>query len=243
VKLQAQLRRVRWWATLALMCGRFVQIKRRRDYEEYMRMLASRDRKLEEHPSWNIPPSKTVWTVRQAGGELGIDRLTWGWPAGAEGRLVSNARVESAQEKPLFRDAWRTRRCLVPVEGWYEWQALGPKSKQPYFFAPRSGEPALPAGLWTEDAFVLLTAATHAALAAIHTRRPVALSLDQARRWCDTAAVWTRDELERAMTSEDQFDIVPVSAAVNGTRQDGPELVQRITDAQVARRDLLLPGF
>jgi putative SOS response-associated peptidase YedK len=99
------------------------------------------------------------------------------------------------------------------------------------------------AGLWTGEAFVLLTAATHATLAAIHTRRPVALPLDEARRWCDPDAVWTREELERAMTPEDRFDLVPVSTAVNGTRHDGPELVQRIADAQVARRDLLLPGF
>jgi putative SOS response-associated peptidase YedK len=225
------------------MCGRFVQMKRRRDYEEYLRLLESLDDKLEENPSWNIPPSQAVWVVRQREGDLRIDRLTWGWPAGGEGRLITNARAESASEKPMFRDAWLARRCLVPVEGWYEWQALGAKSKQPYFFSLRSGEPALLAGLWTGDAFVLLTAATHAALAVVHTRRPVVLPLDEARRWCDAAAVWTRDKLERAMTPEDRFDIVPVSTAVNGTRQDGPELVQRIEDAQVARRDLLLPGF
>jgi len=225
------------------MCGRFVQIKRRRDYEEYMRMLASRDRKLDEHPSWNIPPSKQVWAVRQGGGELSVDRLTWGWPAGVEGRLVSNARVESAPEKPMFRDAWLARRCLVPVEGWYEWQALGGGRKQPFYFTARSGEPTLLAGLWAGDALVLLTCATDGPLAAIHSRRPVAVPLDAGRRWCDPDAVWTGEELVGAMVTEESFDIVPVSEAVNSTRQDGPELVQRIEDAKVARADLLLPEF
>jgi putative SOS response-associated peptidase YedK len=225
------------------MCGRFVQIKRRRDYEEYLRMLASLGPKLEEHSSWNIPPSRAVWAVRQVGGEMRIDRLTWGWTAGAEGRLVSNARVESAAEKPMFRESWLARRCLVPVEGCYEWQTLGGGRKQPFYFSARSGGPTLLAGLWTGDALVLLTCATRGPLAVVHSRRPVAVRLEEGRRWCDPTAVWTGEELAGVMVTEESFEVVPVSEAVNSTRRDGPELVQRIEDAKVARADLLLPGF
>lgn len=227
------------------MCGRFVQLKRRRDYELYLQMLARREGKLEieEKPSWNIPPSSLVWAVRHRDGELQVDRLTWGWPATAENRLVSNARMEGAAEKRLFREAWQARRCLVPVEGWYEWHALGGGRKQPYFFSLRSLEPALLAGLWMGEAFVLLTGETHGPLAAVHHRRPVAIPRAEARRWCEPREAWTQEELAHVTVPEDAFEITPVGSAVNSTRQDGPELVQPIDAAQVARADLMLPGF
>jgi putative SOS response-associated peptidase YedK len=229
------------------MCGRFVQIKQRRDYERYMKALAARDTKLvDERSSWNIPPSSPSWVIREIEGALRVDRLMWGLaaPSGASDRsLVSNARLESAAERNLFREAWQSRRCLVPVEGWYEWQALGEGRKQPYFFFPRSGEPVLLAGLWTGHTFVLLTAATHGGLAAVHTRRPVALSRDEARRWCDPLAAWTTGEVESVMVAEDAFEVVPVSDAVNSTRQDGPALIKALDPASVRSADLLLPGF
>jgi putative SOS response-associated peptidase YedK len=229
------------------MCGRFVQIKRRRDYERYLKALASRDTKPDdERSSWNVPPSSPSWVVREIDGVLRVDRLMWGMAApssAADRSLVSNARLESAAEKNLFREAWQSRRCLVPVEGWYEWQALGEGRKQPYFFSLRSGEPALLAGLWTGSAFVLLTAATHDALAAVHARRPVALSPEEARRWCDPAEAWTAGEVERLMVAESAFEVVPVSDAVNSTRQDEPALIKAIDPASVRGADLLLPGF
>lgn len=228
------------------MCGRFVQMKRLREYERFVEALASRDAGPDdERSSWNIPPSSPSWAVRLIDGVLRVDRLMWGWTSPGEpgSRLVSNARIESAAEKNLFRDAWRSRRCLVPVEGWYEWQALGGGRKQPYFFSLHSGEPVLLAGLWTGSAFVLLTAATHGALAAVHSRRPVALSREEARRWCDPAQEWTRDEAEGVMLPEDAFAVVPVGDAVNSTRQDGPALIKAIDPASVRGADLLLPGF
>ena len=228
------------------MCGRFVQIKRRRDYEAYLKARAARDTKPEEErSSWNVPPSTPSWVVRQIGGALRVDRLIWGLPAtgGTGTRLVSNARVESASEKPLFRDAWQACRCLVPVEGWYEWQSIDGARKQPYFFHARSDNPILLAALWTGNNFVLLTAATHGALATVHTRRPVVIPPGEAQRWCDPLATWTPGDVEQIMTPEDAFEIVPVSDAVNSTRQDGPALIRAIDPALIARPDSLLPGF
>jgi putative SOS response-associated peptidase YedK len=175
-----------------------------------------------ERPSWNIPPTATSWVGRHVAGELVVDRLTWGFQG--PGSLVSNARVETAAEKHLFRDAWRGSRCVVPVDGWYEWKAED-GHKQPFYFTLSSGDPTLLAGLWNGDRFVLLTAETHGPLRAVHTRRPVALARATIDEWLRSEAQWDNNRAAAGMVDEGAFAQLLVSDRVNSTRNDGPELL------------------
>lgn len=129
-----------------------------------------------------IFPGSVSPVITRGGSRL----MQWGW---AENKTtVINARSETVLEKPLFRHALLTRRCLAPADGYYEWKrtSSGAKTKQKYvFFLPRP--PLLMAGLWREEgdspAFVILTRDAPPGLAEIHGRMPVILSPELRRDW------------------------------------------------------------
>src|SRR3954447_23306361 len=104
-------------------------------------------------PDWNIAPTKVVPAVVAREGRRVLVRLRWGLvPAWAKdpgdaARMI-NARLETAATKPAFRDALRSRRCLLPADGWYEWTAVPGGGRQPYFLAPPDGGLLAFAGLW-----------------------------------------------------------------------------------------------
>lgn len=205
------------------MCGRYVQIRARKEYERYVRTLRPARKTAEERPRWNIAPSTTSWVISAEADGFAVDRLTWGIE-GTHG-LLSNARLETAADKPAFRDAWAASRVLVPVEGWYEWQS-GLDQKQPFYFTPPEGEPVLLAALRKGDRFTLLTGGTRGALRTVHTRRPAALPLSRAEEWCDFKSVWTPEKLEAALVAEGVYLQIPVGSEVNSTRNDGPQLIE-----------------
>jgi putative SOS response-associated peptidase YedK len=105
-------------------------------------------------PSYNVAPSQAIAIVMQQAGERCFARAWWGLiPSWAKevktGFSTINARAETVASKPAFRTAFRQRRCLVPADGWYEWQALAnTKAKQPWFIGPKAGKPLALAGLW-----------------------------------------------------------------------------------------------
>ena len=103
-------------------------------------------------------------------------------------KLLSNARAETALDKPTFRDATRQRRCLVPVDGFYEWEKAG-ASRLPHYFTLKSGAPFFFAGLWTPAhengpaAFCIVTTAANALLQPIYHRIPVILGPSSGPLW------------------------------------------------------------
>jgi putative SOS response-associated peptidase YedK len=103
-------------------------------------------------PLYNIAPTARVLTVLETGeGRIG-SLMRWGLvPYWAKDRkkvpVMNNARAETVAEKPMFRQAFRERRCLIPASGFFEWKAQG-KSKQPYFISARDGMPLSFAGIW-----------------------------------------------------------------------------------------------
>lgn len=107
-------------------------------------------------PRWNGAPSQDFWVIRQhpETGEYRRDRLRWGlipnWVRDPDGgRKPINARAESITSLPSFRDAYAKRRCLVPIENFFEWQAIkGARAKQPYAIAMKDGSPFALAGIW-----------------------------------------------------------------------------------------------
>jgi putative SOS response-associated peptidase YedK len=211
---------------------------------------------------YNVAPTKPVLSVvtrhprdRQGIPDTGrtvrsIRVMRWGlvphWAKDpAVGSRLINARAESAASKPAFRDAVARRRCLLPADGWYEWQRLG-GHKQPFFITSADGSGLALAGLWSTwrrpdvEAPPLVTCAvltTKAVgpLAAIHDRMPLVLPARAWQPWLDPD---TEDPSELLLPPPAQLvqtlELRPVSTAVNNVRHDGPELIEWVDPEQPA---------
>jgi putative SOS response-associated peptidase YedK len=174
----------------------------------------------------------------------------WAKDPGIGSRMI-NARAESAGSKPAFRDAVARRRCLLPADGWYEWQAGSGKRKQPFFITPADGSSLAMAGLWAtwrggpdaeEPPLVtcaVLTTEAVGPLAEIHDRMPLLLPRESWTDWLDPDSAdpsrWLAPPSAELVHG---LELRPVSTAVNSVRRDGPELVERIDPTQPALLDL-----
>jgi putative SOS response-associated peptidase YedK len=165
--------------------------------------------------------------------------LRWGLvPPWAEdqkiGNRLINARAETAAGKPSFRAAFKRRRCLVPADGFYEWQKVG-RAKQPYYIRLKDGAPFAFAGLWEHwqgadgeiiESCTLLTTEANDLMRPIHERMPVMLKPEDFGRWLDRDA-----PAGKALAAllcpypAEAMTAYPVSAHVNNPRNDGPACV------------------
>jgi putative SOS response-associated peptidase YedK len=151
------------------------------------------------NPRYNIAPTQPVPVIRQNPKEprRELSLLRWGlipsWAKDASGVPLINARSETAATAPAFRDALRNRRCLIPADGFYEWQRSG-KVKQPYCFEVNNGELFAFAGLWDRwknangqwlKSCSILTTTPNAVTAAVHDRMPVILDRNDYDLWLD----------------------------------------------------------
>jgi len=149
---------------------------------------------------------------------------------------VINARGESLAEKPAFRDAYAKRRCIVPIDGFYEWRAVeGTKTKQAYAVALASGEPMALAGLWEGwrapdgtilRSFAIVTTDANPKLSALHERMPVVLHRDTWPLWLGEEPSGDPALLLKPAPVED-FSARPVAARVGNVRNDDAALVER----------------
>jgi putative SOS response-associated peptidase YedK len=170
-------------------------------------------------PRFNVAPGDAHLLVvaRGAGRRLSEGRFGL---AGPGGKLLINARSETAAEKPAFRDAWRARRAAVPADGFYEW--TGPAAaRRPSWLHPRAGGPILLAALWGPSpgggtGFAILTTAARGAVAALHDRMPVVLSPSALDAWLSGG------DGGLPPPAEDLFLARPVSARVNSVANDDP---------------------
>ena len=195
---------------------------------------------------FNIAPSQLAPIIRFEDGKPVIRELRWGlvpsWAKDAKiGNSLANARADTVATKPSFRTAFRRRRCLVPADGYYEWQTLG-ALKQPWRFVRPDREPFLLAGLWEtwEDAgktgeiretFSLITTEPNAVAARVHDRMPVILSGESAERWlADTASPEKLLELLRPCP-ESELECYRVGAGVGNPRNDGPQCIEPLPDS------------
>src|SRR5258707_11133535 len=153
-----------------------------------------RDSRVHNYPPrWNAAPSQELLVIRRnhQTGEVSLDPLRWGlipyWckdPTG--GRKPINAKYETVRNLPTFRDAYRRRRCIVPVDGFFEWKAIkGQKANQPYAIAMKDGSPFGIAGIWENwrdpasewvRTFAILTTDANDLVADIHDRMPLILA-------------------------------------------------------------------
>ena len=204
------------------MCGRFVQTQRARDHAK---LLTHREEMEAPRPeTWNLAPSTRSLVIRSLNDGLTSSWLTWGFQTSPTAALKPiNARIETAASKQLFREAWKTSRCVVPADGWYEWQQTR-QGKQPYYFSQKNGDPLFFAGLWVGDTFATLTTAADGDLAKIHDRRPVAFGVDRGQEWIEQLPLSEGSVVARAIPSE-EIIFQPVSTVVSSPRNDGPELI------------------
>jgi putative SOS response-associated peptidase YedK len=216
------------------MCGRYVQTKKARDHG---RLLASREEVEATRPeTWNLAPSTRSMVIRAKPTGLSSDWLSWGFQDTPHGALKPiNARIETAASKPLFREAWKTRRCVIPADGWYEWQATR-NGKQPYYFYQKNGAPLFFGGLWAGETFALLTTAAEGDMARIHDRRPLAFGVERGREWIEQSPR-SEGSVVAGTISPAEIAFHPVSLDVNSPRHDKPELIEPVTVRDAPRQD------
>jgi putative SOS response-associated peptidase YedK len=180
------------------MCGRFTY---RLTWPELVRLyrLTLDTPARNTQPRYNICPTTPIDVVIERDGKRELLPMRWGlipswWAKPLKEMKVAtfNARVETVAAKPMFRDAFKRTRCLVPASGYYEWQNT-PDGKQPYYFTRRNGDPITIAGLWdtwhdrqageTVQSCAMIITDANEFVAEVHDRIPVVLEPDQFEPW------------------------------------------------------------
>lgn len=186
-------------------------------------------------PNYNVCPTTDIHVVMAVEGQRQLVKMRWGflphwYQTPTDGPLLINARAETIAEKPAFRTACRTRRCIVPVSGFYEWTKDEAGKRWPWYI--HSDEPLALASIWqdwgqgeeTHRTCAVVTTGANETISQIHHRMPVILA---ERDW----GKWLGEEGHGAaplMTAapEDLLSFYPVDPKVNSNRASGPELIE-----------------
>lgn len=223
------------------MCGRYRLSRRKQLVDEYFGAVSSDD---DWTPRYNIAPTQPVPVVRQRPTEpvRDLSLVRWGlipsWTSDSSiGARMINARSETAGVKPAFRDGLKSRRCLIPADGFYEWKRTG-KARQPYCFEVNGGELFAFAGIWdrwqdssarTVETCSILTTTPNAVAFAVHDRMPVILDPDDYELWLDPGMndVGAVSELLKPFEAG-VMGCYPVSTRINHTANDDEECAKPI---------------
>ena len=224
-----------WADILALMCGRLTQSSKTIDYARMLDAVPSMTAK----PSYNVAPSQPI-TICRMNGERTLLQVRWGlipfWAKDTKtGYSMINARAETVATKPAYRSAFKKRRCLIPTDGFYEWQARD-SGKQPYFIHREDKQPFALAGLWEhwekdeqliESCTIIVTSANKV-LSPIHDRMPVIIDPENFQSWLDPER--DGNELTGLLVphAESGFEAYPISTAVNKPTNNDPGLIARV---------------
>jgi putative SOS response-associated peptidase YedK len=222
------------------MCGRYTETAALEELAERFGITLTQAEVEELRPSYNVAPSQPVPIVVSIDGGRALRLARWGFkpPWMRESKLAPiNARAETLLTSPMFLEAVGRARCLVPADGFYEWQAVpGQKRKQPYYVKLRGGGLFAFAGLWSPEhapTCTIITTAANALVAPLHNRMPVILDPSDEARWLDpglTGPVAVSACL-RPFPAE-RMEAYPVSALVSSPRNDGSELIEPATEAR-----------
>lgn len=189
---------------------------------------------LPDVPNFNVCPTVQVAAVTLDGGARRYRSVRWGfiphwYDKPNAGPLLINARAETIAQKPAFKAACRTRRCIIPATGFYEWMRLDDKTKLPWYIARSDTAPLAFAAIWQDwgdqgATAAIVTTGANAAMGKIHHRIPVILEADQ-------YALWLGEEGHGAATlmlatREDTLTFHRVDTAVNSNRATGPDLIE-----------------
>ena len=219
------------------MCGRFALTMPHAAMAQAFAAVPSND--LPDGPRWNVCPTTQIPAVLSADGTRRIVSMRWGFlprwydtPSG--GPLLINARAETVAEKPAFRDAVRSRRCLIPATGFYEWEKDAEGTRLPWYFHPADAEFIAFAGIWQgwgpDDAptCAIVSCAAGPSLREIHHREPVTLAAEDWPLWLGEAGHGAAPLMRAA--PEGRLRRYRVSRAVNSNRAEGEELIEPLID-------------
>jgi putative SOS response-associated peptidase YedK len=231
----------------ASMCGRYAITSA----PEAIRALFRYREQPNFPPRYNVAPTQPIPIVRIVGGERQFALVRWGllpaWVKDPKSfALVINARGDNVLDKPAFRNAMRYRRCLIPADGFYEWQTAGKGPSRPFFVRRRDSAPFAFAGLWESwmgpngeemETAAIVTTEASSSLKPIHPRMPVVLSPEGCDLWLDCANVEaTTAAALIAPASDAMLEAYPVSTAVNRADNDGAVLVEPLQEAPAQQR-------
>ena len=237
------------------MCGRFVSAGSPDRVAAYFDAVLPTEVVAESlGENYNVAPTQDIYAVVGTGdGAARLDAFHWGLvPSWAKDRKIGsrmiNARAETLAEKPAFKSLFRTKRCIVPMDGFYEWKAgvdggpvnaKGKLLKQPMYIHRADGDPLAVAGLWTrwkdpddpEGRFLhsvtVITTAANQMMTPVHDRMPVILPPPRWVTWLDPA----NDDLDDLSSllvgcDDDVLEMHEVSTDVNNVRNNRPDLVE-----------------
>lgn len=223
------------------MCGRYASTLPPEMMVELFKLLKD----IEVVPRFNIAPTQPIVAIWEAEGRREGHFARWGLVPGwvkdpREFPLLVNARAESMEDKPAFRDPLKHGRCIVPASGYYEWHtASDKKTKQPYYITRADGQPMALAGLYATwmgpngeeiDSVATITVGANAQLSVIHDRMP-AILLDEESQdaWLNVREVRAREAAQLALPLADGvLKFHPVSRRVNSAREDDPGLIVEV---------------
>ncbi|MEU3570610.1 SOS response-associated peptidase [Kitasatospora sp. NPDC036755] len=245
------------------MCGRFAASSKPEDVVELFG-VEHWDPEETLDPNWNVAPTNSAFVVLERLSREERPRpvrqlrvLRWGlvpqWSNSAETAVkMINARSDTVHEKPSYRQAFAARRCVLPVDGYYEWQTVpgerGKARKKPYFVSRADGTPLALAGLyefWRDRTvppghprawlvtFTIVTTDAEESLAPIHERMPLFLDREDWDAWLDPRLT-DPDGLRRLLIPPPPGALLatPVSPAVGSIRNNGPELKEPWTEVE-----------
>ncbi len=222
------------------MCGRFTQQLTAREVHG-LYDVAEPPFPPTLEARYNGAPTQDFAVCRvDARGSRSIAKLRWGfvpsWTRDAAmGPPLINARAETVHRKRAFADAFRTRRCLVPANGWFEWQGSG-RAKQPWFLAMADGSPLSFAAVWerreTErdaiESFAILTTPATASLADIHPRQPVIVASEWRAEWLDPSTEERRILERLGAPCPGPYERRAVGARANSVLNDDPGILRPV---------------
>ena len=220
------------------MCGRFVQAQSAQSYAAHFGAMVALDESLD--PSWNVAPTDRVYAVAEHEGERRLGAFKWGlipWFAkeakGAARHI--NARAETVATSPVFRDSFSRKRCLIPADGFYEWEKRESGGKLPHFIHNADGTPLALGGVWSSwkspegeriTTCSILTTKPNELVSPIHDRMPLILPKQAWDRWLDRE-VTEAEEVQSLLVpaAESTLTEYPVATLVNDVKNNYPECV------------------
>ena len=233
-------------AIILFMCGRYRLSRRKQIIEEHFDSVSGEE---DWSPRYNVAPTQPIPVIRQHPQEpirqlslmrWGLIPSSWAKDSSVAASMI-NARSETAATKPAFRDALKSRRCLMPADGFYEWMRTG-KAKQPYCFEVGQGELFAFAGIWDRwkdpsgqwvKSCSILTTTPNAVTSAVHDRMPVILDPDSYELWLDPGMqnVAAASDLLRPYNAR-LMQCYPVSTRINSVANDHEECCAPVAQVQ-----------
>jgi putative SOS response-associated peptidase YedK len=236
------------------MCGRYTLTRQERLVEELEAQLGEAPQSEWWKARFNVAPTQPAPVVILRDGTRRVEMMRWGllphWAGkGSKPPLMINARVESVQDKPMFRDALQRHRCLVPADGFFEWKHVGhgkTATKQPMYIHRAGNRLFAFAGLWArvrteageQLSFTIVTGPPNELVEPIHDRMPIVLDPSAYAAWLDPALDATAARALLRVPPVGDWTVEPVSPRVNSAANDDAECIAPVTAEPPVQGDL-----